>query len=282
MALRSTKNNKTEEAIQEPEVMEPEVQDTPEPEVTDTQDEDTAARESATQDESAGEGNPPTKSTTEEKLPAVREQRAMTMPATKGQFAVVYDQLVDAIPPVDFGILTRIKPSNGTILTGENEDLGKTIEIELYSISHKYVTSPVGNNKEARKLCKFSPDPDTIPGYWDDEEEEWVNDGVTTTTTKDYIAWLKSEHSYTKASTKHYLELLGMLRDADADNEAIGQMVQISLSPQSVKQWTGFSLHTTLKVNSGQLSADEAKVFKITAKAQSFDSNNFTIFTFNM
>ena len=294
MALRSQKNKKEPKVKKD--VKEPEA-----PEMSDAQVDDTAEQEASTmastpdatepdvmpettgQDQDAGGQDAGGQDDgAKAAVPSVREQRAVAMPATKGQFAVIYDALVDVIPPVDFGILTRLKASNGSILTGDNDDLGKTIEIELYSVSHKYVTSPQGNNKAARALCKFSADPDNIPGYWDDEEEEWVNDGVTVTAVRDYITWLKKEHGYTKAGTKHYLELLCMLRDADEDNDAIGQMVQISLSPQSVKQFTGFGLHTTLKVNAGQLNPDDAKVFKLTAKMQSFDSNDFTIFTFHM
>ena len=196
-----------------------------------------------------------------------------------GQFASVFDGFVEAQPPIEFGVLSRITASNGNVMINKSDMLGSEIEVTLHSINYNYVTSPGGNSKESRELCRFSRVAGQISGAYDDVSGEWIDDGITLSPVADYLKFLKAA-GFTKAATKTYIELLCTLNDAGQDHEAIGQLVQLSLSPQSVKAWTGFALHSTLNYNAGKIPANEVATFKVVAKAESFDSNNYTIFNF--
>jgi hypothetical protein len=80
---------------------------------------------------------------------------------------------------------------------------------------------------------------------------------------------------------KEYVEVLGILDKAAAESAPhVGDMVQISLSPQSRKKFEAFRIQESVKarINSANALGAEPKV-RFTAEAKSMNGNNFTLLT---
>ena len=220
-------------------------------------------KKAAATDKKAAATKTPDKS--ESKDVATRENAAL--PAVGKLMGLVLDDMSNVIPveAVTFGTLPMIKASQGA-LKCEKVSLGKQIEFSIVSYHNQFAITPNENNADT-SYCKFS---------YDGEE---LNDG-SGTTVKEHIAYLKEE-GFPKAAAKRYIEVVGILEDADEESDEIGNMVMLSLSPMSVKQFDRYKLQTTVKVKQGKVEEDSVGNVLITAKPQSFGSNDFTIMTFS-
>jgi len=168
-----------------------------------------------------------------------------------------------ALPTLKFGTLPRIKASQGALWEGSNS-LGSSISVELISFNDSFAISPC-EDKAPKNLCKFSSD--------------GVNLNNGTGTVDSWIAHLR-EMGYSNASSKRYLDMVCILEDAEKDNENIGSMVTLSLSPQSVNQFERYCLNATVAKSRGE--DDNAyRKMKITARTKTFDTNMFTLMTFS-
>ena len=215
------------------------------------------------------------KETEETKQPEV-EQLASTnksltvssdrsLAATPGKVQVALQEFKDAIPPVEFGTLPRIKPVQGQFMCDE-ETLGTRFTASVVSYNDAFTIAP--NQKDASpKLCRYSYDNITL------------NDG-SGDTVQDYIAYLKDEENCPDANSKRYVELICILEDAEQDHDEIGGMVMISLSPMSVKQFERYQLQTTVKISRGQMTQEQAMNLEVSAKIQTFGQNTFTMARF--
>ena len=188
------------------------------------------------------------------------------VPATTGTPVNVIKDYENALPPVEFGTLPRIKASNGEFLDDENNSLGKEFEFTLISFNDNWAITPNVNDVSANKFCRFSYDGNEL------------NDG-SGTTVEEWMDELRGE-GFENPSKKKYIEVVCILDDAEDDNENIGEMVQLSLSPQSVKKFDAYKLQCMVKMAKGMITAEDAS--KITAKARNktFGTNTFTVFTF--
>jgi hypothetical protein len=123
------------------------------------------------------------------------------------------------------------------------DDLGKVIGVKLYSWSYlTLVTTGEQDDETANKLVRGSYDGINLKG----------NEG----TVKDYIEKLRAE--YEKAGSKQYIEAYGMLvyssadGDIDPDNY---EMVQVSLPPTSVGQWSRFMIEQGIAASEEEVKA---------------------------
>lgn len=163
---------------------------------------------------------------------AIAQAQATSMaPATKKVKATpAFTDVEDALPEVDFGTFPRVTADLGGFEM-DKEVIGDTIKLELMSWSHRYVVTPGSDDKEASELVRYS------------------NDGVmladgSGVTVADYLNTLKTVKGYDGASVKNYIDLTGLL--VEEGGEAVAEddqvVVQVQLSPQSVKQFNGYRI----------------------------------------
>ena len=187
-------------------------------------------------------------------------------PATFGtQFQLALGEYKDQIPPVEFGTLPRLNASQGALVC-EGESLGKTAVITMLSFNDSFAITPNENNADS-SYCKFSYD------------NHVLNDG-SGKTVADHLAYLRDE-GFENAASKRYVEVVCMLDDADEDHDEIGNMVQVSLSPQSVKQFERYQLGCTVRLKQGKVSPEELGQVRLTAKTKTFGKNTFTLISFS-
>jgi len=164
----------------------------------------------------------------------------------------------------DFGVLPRIKASNGNCMDGDDKSLGVEIEITVLSWNSQFVASPCSNDAPS-DLVKYSLDRNTF------------DDG--TGSLEAYITDLRSA-GYPNACVKEYYDLVAVLVGSDKPSELVGEMVQLQLSPTSVKAFNGFRLQSGFKIASGLLTPDSIKVIKASAEVISSRGNTWTRFSF--
>jgi hypothetical protein len=193
--------------------------------------------------------------------------------AQKGSLAVqqkletLFAAHENALPPVDFGVLPRIVGSNGSLFDkSNNRVLGQEGVIQLISWNQQFTISPGTDNDADKEHVRYSRDGVTI-----DETGESVSK---------YIEVLKTAHGFDDASSKEYCELIGILESVkkngqEVQDELVGQMVQVSLSPQSRKAFEGYRLQQSVKIRLGKAEASER--LKLSAEVKTFGTNSFTL-----
>ena len=180
-------------------------------------------------------------------------------------------QLQNAIPTTELenlgiGVFPRITVGLDGFSRDKTKELGKKIAIEVLSWSYVWlVTTGEQNNDEANKLIRTSYDGKNLKG----------GEGSV----EDYVKYLKSE-GYDKAQVKQYAEVYANILwsevggDVKADEQEI---VQVSLSPQTVGQWGRYLLESGLRKAKG---IEDTNVVTLEAQRRIIGSNKFGIATF--
>ena len=170
-----------------------------------------------------------------------------------------------ALPDVEFGTFPRITTDLGGFEM-DKEVIGATIKVELMSWTHRYVVSPGAKDKEANELVRYSND--------------GINMSDGTGTVAAYLQALKEIHGYDKAAVKTYIDLTGMLLakkgvEIPEDDQVI---VQVQLSPQSVKQYNGFRI--TKGVMEARKGVQTGNILTMAVARGEFSCNKFAYVTF--
>lgn len=197
---------------------------------------------------------------------AIAVAKSAGLPALGGKFQNLYKPLKDALPALGFGTLPRFTGSQGKISakdSGKKEDLGESIDISLLSYHDEFVISPGEDSDEATKAVRYSLDGVTIEG---------TGESVET-----YLEKLRTVDGYENASVKRYVQLIGILERSDKKSSYLGNMVQVSLSPQAAKAFDAFMLQESVKASRGTGSVEGADRLTITAESRSNGKNDFTL-----
>ena len=186
---------------------------------------------------------------------------------TLGKMQPVLAELQNALPSIDWGVLPRLVATQGQLRDGDKNRYGEFATFSLLSYRDYWVVSPGDDGQEAKEYVRYSDDGLTLT-----EDGRDVND---------YLNELREVHGYTKAAKKQYTSLIGILEDADAPKEKasdnIGQMVEVSLSPQSRKSFQAYLLQRTVQVARGVASAEGSERLKLVAEAKSANGKDFTL-----
>jgi len=164
----------------------------------------------------------------------------------------------------EFGMLPRVKASNGNCMDGDGKSLGVEIAIQVLSWNRNYIAGPCSNDAPT-ELVKYSVD------------RESFEDGTGFLDT--YIADLRAA-GWADACVKEYYDVVAVLAKAEKDSELVGEMVQLQLSPTSVKAFNGFRLQTAFKIARGLLSAASIETIIASAEVVSSKGNTWTKFAF--
>jgi len=201
-------------------------------------------------------------------LPVAPSTGTAVSPLTAG---TAIKQLQNAIPTTELenlgiGVFPRITVGLDGFSRDKTKELGKKIAIEVLSWSYVWlVTTGEQNNDEANKLIRTSYDGKNLKG----------GEGSV----EDYVKYLKSE-GYDKAQTKQYAEVYANLiwsevgGDVKSDEQEI---VQVSLSPQTVGQWGRYLLESGLRKAKG---VEDSNIVTMTQEKRVIGNNKFGIATF--
>lgn len=183
--------------------------------------------------------------------------------AKQGKFEVALTDLRDVIPSVEFGTFPRLVGSNGNVMDKDGKALGQFVDLQLLSWTETYVVSPGEDSDEAKKSVRYSRDGVTI-----DETGESV---------AAYLEQLRTVDGYENAAKKKYIELVGILEKADKTTDHLGQLVQVSLSPQSLKSFEGYRANVSVQVRLGKREIEGAERVRVTPELKSGNGKNWTL-----
>lgn len=195
---------------------------------------------------------------------AIAKAQAGALAAPSQRLAApVLTDLKDAVR-VDWDTLERLVAGTGSIDDGDGNSVGTWVKLTLMSFQDTWEVVPGSQEEKAKKLVRYS--------------EDGVHLRESGTTVAQYLDELR-EMGYEGASLKHKNILVGILDEAEKDTSLLGEVIQISLSPQSRKTFERYRLSRTAKVNMGKASADGSECIKITAEPKKFGANKFTQLT---
>ena len=211
---------------------------------------------------------PPAASTAATTAVAARPSNAVTSGAfARGcRWDALQDVLgVDMLEDLGFGAFPRVTVDQGGFNRDKTNFLGERIEFQPESWNFVWlVTTGEKNNKEADKLIRTSYDGVNI------------TDGGTV---DEYLKQLKLD-GYKSAETKKYVEMYGMLvartekgirTEIPAEQR---KLVQVSVSPQSVKTWAGFILSSRMRKGAG---VEDGPVLVMDSNRKTLNGNTFGI-----
>jgi len=197
---------------------------------------------------------------------AIAKAAASSVAVARDRPQAAFQDLKNALPPMDFGVLPRLVGANGIVMDADKNKLGVFIDLDLVSYNDEFVVSPGDDSAEAKKHVRYSADGKTINETGEDVAE--------------YLKHLREVEEYPKANVKQYLQLVGILTASEKESEHKDGMVQVSLSPQSRKLFEGFQIQQGVKVLMGTAPAvEEGKSPKIrlTADSRTLGDNTFTV-----
>ena len=193
--------------------------------------------------------------------PAAAQTTTLAAPTKFGNVYVDFEGKIDPLP---LGTLPRLKASNGMVFDADNIKLGQWVKIQMISFNYRWQVTPGAEGAEAAKLLRTSYDGKTL------------EDGSGSV--ENYVAHLKSE-GYDKAVSKKYLDVVGFLQEAASANAPhIGDVVQVSLAPQSVTQFQGHMLQQSAKIARGLAPAESADVMYFAVDTKTRGTNTFSFF----
>ena len=208
---------------------------------------------------------------TSEAAPVAAPQRASGTSVSPLTAGTAIKQLQNAIPTSDLeslgiGVFPRITVGLDGFSRDKTKELGKKIAIEVLSWNYIWmVTAGEQNNDEANKLIRTSYDGKNLKG----------GEGSV----EDYVKYLKSE-GYDKAATKQYAEVYCNLVWSEVGGDVASdeqEIMQVSLSPQTVGQWGRYLLESGLRKAKG---IEDSNVVTLEAQRRIIGSNKFGIATF--
>lgn len=194
---------------------------------------------------------------------AIAQAQSTAVSASVKRIAPVLTELKDAVR-VDWDTLERLVAGSGSIDDGDGKSVGTWIKMTLMSYQDTYEVVPGSQDDDAKKYVRYS--------------EDGVNLRDSGTTVAAYLDEMR-EMGYDKAALKHKNILVGILDETEKATNLIGEVIQISLSPQSRKTFERYRLTRTAKVNMGRAQAEGSEVLKITAEGKQFGKNKFTQLT---
>lgn len=194
-------------------------------------------------------------------VPATQGTHAVAKP--RGKMVQLYDDIENAFV-AEFGVLTKIKASNGNCMDSDDNLLGDTIDVQIMSWNKQFVVGPCANEAPS-ELVKYST------------ERDFFEDGSGSL--NDYVQELKAG-GWVNAAVKEYYEVVGMLTNSAKPSDLVGELVQLQLAPTSVKSFNGFKLQTAFKIARGLLPEDAGAEVTVTVAVVTAKGNTWSKFDF--
>lgn len=166
---------------------------------------------------------------------------------------------------VDFNTLEALILSNGNLLLREGKkSVGDSIQLELMSYQDSYVVAPQ-DDKAPVAVVRFSNDGVTC------------TDGITSV--KEHLHWLQT-NGYPKACLKARVIIVGAVEKCAKNQDLVGTLVQIDLSPASRAQWLRYEANALYKAKKGLATKEGLRHIKVQAEIATAGTNTYTLATF--
>lgn len=202
---------------------------------------------------------------------AVAPSRAVAAFKLRGIYDDLQNQIdADTLASMGYGAFPRLTVNQGgTLVENKKVLIGDVVDFSLQSwnFAHMVVTG-AKNNKEADKLIRTSYD--------------GVNLADGSGTVVQYVEHLKLE-GYKDASVKTYVELYGLILQTTLKGkteqvpEEDQTLYQVSVSPQSVKNWGRFLLESRMRAMKRIMDSQE---ISLTGEATEMNGNMFGLIQF--
>jgi len=170
-------------------------------------------------------------------------------PALAGNAVKSLEELRDVLPQMDFGTLTRLKSGSGDIVDSDGDSIGGWVDLNIMSFSETLTVSP-NDDKAPNDTVRFSQDGKTI-------------DGNPDITVADALRTMKED--YPESSVKKYYVAVGAVIGAEKSNDYDDTVIELQLSPQSIKAFNNHNVQVQFKVAMKKLSADCVTNIRFTA-----------------
>lgn len=182
----------------------------------------------------------------------------------KGAFSELQNAIeLETVEGLGVGAFPRVTVDLGGFMI-DKEEIGTEIKLELISWNFRYMVTTGADDDEAKKKVKVSYDGVTC---------------ITGESVEDTLAAFKEE-GYEDAEKKMYVDLWGSLcskKGVDLD-EADRPLVQVQLSPESVKKFKAFQVELGFKQARGLV--NETPTIVIRSQRGEWKSNRFGYCTF--
>jgi hypothetical protein len=193
--------------------------------------------------------------------------------ATANPIKGAYAELRNVIPIEDveglgIGAFPRVTVDLGGFLLDKTE-IGTEIVLELLSWNFRYMVTTGADDEEAKKKVKVSYDGHTVANTGESIAEA--------------IEAFKEE-GYEDAESKTYIDLWGSLctKGGVALAEAERPIVQVQLSPESVKKFKAFQVEVGFKQARGLIGATPTITITIKSQRGEWKNNRFGFCTFSL
>ena len=205
----------------------------------------------------------PTEEPITETAVVVQEEHAVAAPKRNSSMVKLYADIENAFV-AEFGVLPKIKASNGNCMDSDDKILGDSIDVQIMSWNKQFVVGPCANEAPA-ELVKYS------------YTRDFFEDGSGSL--NEYVQELKAA-GWVNAAIKEYYDVVCVLNKAAKPSALVGEMVQLQLSPTSVKAFNGFCLQTAFKIARGLLPENAGSEVTVTSEVVSSKGNSWTKFNF--
>lgn len=175
---------------------------------------------------------------------------------------------LETVEDIGQGTMPKIVADRGGF-SADSKEYGDELDVELVSFNERVVITPGVEGEEAKQLLRYSYDGQTISGEPD----------VTITS---YISDLK-EAGFHRAESKKYIDLWVMPTRSQLVGEIPEderELVQVQLSPSSVREWNKFLLQTSVKM--GRLGAEIKPFLNLKIDKREFNGNKFAAIKFDL
>lgn len=177
--------------------------------------------------------------------------------------------------PEEYGnLFPRVKGSNGG-LNCDGTMFGSYMDIQVISHSKRIMIVPIPkeekDKKDLKKFCRASYDGKTIPD----------RDGGEPTLISDYIESIKDFYPLGCKISSYYDIFCICFNSEKAKEAAIGKNVmQVSVSPTSIKAFKAFAAQVNLSVKRGLMLASHQNCMRVIADAHSDDRGDYVTTSF--
>ena len=197
--------------------------------------------------------------------PAVQAEKSAAMPTIA--------ELEDRWNPAEVGnMFNRIIGTNGALFC-DGVSFGEWIDVQIYSHSSRTFITPVAdqNDKDAKFYCRASYDGKTIPD----------RDGGEPMTIEAYAESISDTYEEVKRALywDAYVVILGA--DKNVEKAVNSNILQLSISPTSIKGFKSFVMQTKLAVLRGQMLPSHQNCVRVSAIPMSKNGQNWIQMAFS-
>jgi hypothetical protein len=171
-------------------------------------------------------------------------------------------ELRDKFDPLSVNnTFARIVGASGSLMEkNNNTSFGEYIDIQVLSFSNRWMVTPDAeiSDKKARKLCRASLDGKTIPGL----------DGEPDISIAEWQREIEAA-GYDCNPVSKYLDIYAIIFNAAKNLDIASELgiVQVSVSPTSVKGFTNFAMQVPIFIKFGKVVVGKHHCVRVSAKA---------------